>query len=123
MENLRQKLRDFEDEIVKTEQRSREENSLLLKRLEEAEARNEELSQSSLEVSKPLVRQLESLQATYNIKLSGFEKVEEDLTMKLSKCITKSHASCSEHTHTSSVFYTATVAQCVQMVCFYLHVC
>lgn len=84
LENLRQKLRQSEEEVVRTEQRLREENSLLLKRLEEAEARNEELSQSVLEVSKPLVRQLESLQATHSMKISAFEKVEEDLTMQIS---------------------------------------
>lgn len=56
-----------------------------MKRLEEAEARNEELSQSVLEISKPLVRQLESLQATSNLKAATFEKIEEELTAKISK--------------------------------------
>lgn len=58
---------------------------MLLKRLEEAEVRNEELSQSILEVSKPLVRQLESLQATQSLKIATFEKLEEDLTAKISE--------------------------------------
>lgn len=70
---------------MKTTQRHREEKNVLLKRLEEAEARNEELSQSVLEVSKPLVRQLESLQATHSLKIATFEKLEEDLTVKISE--------------------------------------
>lgn len=78
-------MRDAEDEVIKTAQRCREENTVLMKRLEEAEARNEELSQSVLEISKPLVRQLESLQATHNLKTAAFEKVEEELTAKISK--------------------------------------
>lgn len=85
LENFRQKLREAEDEVVKTEQRFREENNILLKRLEEAEARNEELSQSLLEVSKPLVRQLESLQVTHSLKIAAFEKLEENFTVKISK--------------------------------------
>lgn len=85
LENLRQKLRQAEEEVVKKELKFREENNQLLRRLEEAEMRSEELSQSVLEVSKPLVRQLESLQATHSMKVATFEKIEEDLTMKISK--------------------------------------
>lgn len=90
LENFRQKLREAEEEVVKTEHRFREENNVLLKRLEEAEARNEELSQSLLEVSKPLVRQLESLQATHSLKIAAFEKLEDNLTVKISKMISLS---------------------------------
>lgn len=86
LENLRQKLRQTEQEVVKKELKFREENSQLLRRLEDAEMRNEELSHSVLEVSKPLVRQLESLQSTHSIKVAAFEKVEEELTMKISEC-------------------------------------
>lgn len=77
------KLRQSEQEHIKQTQQLRQENAELMHRLEEAEARNEELSQSVLEVSKPLVKQLESLQGTYNMKMATFEKVEQELTLKI----------------------------------------
>lgn len=60
------------------------ENNELLRRLEDAERRNEELAQASMEVSKPLVRQLEALQATYNMKVASFEQTEQTLLIKIS---------------------------------------
>lgn len=38
-----------------------------------------------MEVSKPLVRQLEALQTTHNMKVSSFEKIEQNLLLKMSK--------------------------------------
>ena len=84
LEELRSKMRQLDLDYAKKEQFLRKENNELLRRLEDAEARNEELSQSILEVSKPLVRQLESLQATHTIKISNFEKIEQELTLKIS---------------------------------------
>jgi hypothetical protein len=78
-------LRQLDLDYARKEQVLRNENNELLRRLEDAEARNEELSQSVLEVSKPLVRQLESLQATHTIKVTNFEKIEQELTLKISK--------------------------------------
>ncbi|KAJ3663191.1 hypothetical protein Zmor_007495 [Zophobas morio] len=83
LEELRSKMRQLDLDYAKKEQFLRKENNELLRRLEDAEARNEELSQSILEVSKPLVRQLESLQATHTIKISNFEKIEQELTLKI----------------------------------------
>ncbi|CAH2002990.1 unnamed protein product [Acanthoscelides obtectus] len=85
LEDLRYKLRQSEEEFTKKEQQYREKHGLLLRKLEEAEAKNEELSQTVLEVSKPLVRQLESLQATHSMKMSVFEKLEEELNAKISE--------------------------------------
>nr|XP_023013211.1 TATA element modulatory factor [Leptinotarsa decemlineata]XP_023013212.1 TATA element modulatory factor [Leptinotarsa decemlineata]XP_023013213.1 TATA element modulatory factor [Leptinotarsa decemlineata]XP_023013214.1 TATA element modulatory factor [Leptinotarsa decemlineata] len=95
LEDLRHKLRQSEEVSIKKEEWHREEKNKLLRRLEEAEARNEELSQSVLEVSKPLIRQLESLQATHTMKISGFEKMEEELTMKLNELQAKLQTSIS----------------------------
>ncbi|XP_018578228.1 TATA element modulatory factor-like isoform X3 [Anoplophora glabripennis] len=83
LEDLRYKLQQSAEEYVKKEQKLRQENNELLTRLEEIETRNEELSQSILEMSKPLIRQLESLQATHSMKIAAFEKLEEELTLKI----------------------------------------
>ncbi|CAH1099135.1 unnamed protein product [Psylliodes chrysocephalus] len=95
LEDLRQRLRQYEDENIKNEEKFREDKHKLIRKLEEAEARNEELSQSVLEVSKPLIRQLESLQATHSMKLASFEKIEEELTLKITELQTKLQTSSS----------------------------
>ncbi|KAK9885128.1 hypothetical protein WA026_010641 [Henosepilachna vigintioctopunctata] len=83
LQYLRMKLHEYEFEYLKKEENLRHENNELLKRVENAESRNEELAQSVSEVSKPLVRQLEALQATHNLKINHFEKVELELTSKV----------------------------------------
>lgn len=83
LDNLRLKLHEADQEYLKKEQSLRAENTELLRRLEDAERRNEELAQSVLEVSKPLVRQLETLQSTHNKKVAIFEKTEQSLTGKI----------------------------------------
>lgn len=84
MECLRQKLLDAHQEHLNREKSLKLENNELLTRLEDAERRNEELTQQVLEVSKPLMRQLESLQSTYNSKVSNFEKIEQSQYLKIS---------------------------------------
>lgn len=64
------------------------ENNELLRRLEDAERRSEELAQATVEVNKPLVRQLEALQATYNKKVTNFEQIEQGMQSKISECVT-----------------------------------
>ena len=58
------------------------ENSELLKRLEAAEARSEELSESVSTATKPLLRQLEQLQANLLHKTNSFMKQEKALSDK-----------------------------------------
>lgn len=58
------------------------ENSELLKRLEAAEARSEELSESVSIATKPLLRQLEQLQANLLHKSNSFMKQEKMLSEK-----------------------------------------
>jgi len=45
-----------------------------------------------MEVSKPLVRQLEALQATHNMKLATFEKVEQRMLLKINDVQSKFQA-------------------------------
>lgn len=79
------KVCQADEDYLKREQLLRSENKALLLRLEDAERRNEELTQSVMEVSRPLVRQLESLQAAHNIKAVNFEQAEKGMLVKLSK--------------------------------------
>lgn len=78
-------MRQSDQDMLKKEQNIRAENNELVRRVEDAERRNEELSQSLLEVSKPLVQQIDSLQASHNKKVTNLEKVEQTLSLKLSK--------------------------------------
>lgn len=89
LEDLRGKLRQAEDEYLRKEQISRRENGELLRRLENAERRNEDLTQSGLDVTKPIIRQLEALQATHNAKLVAFEQVEQSLCLKINEMQSK----------------------------------
>lgn len=58
------------------------ENNELLKRLEAAETRSEELSESVSGVTKPLLRQLEQLQTSLLHKTNNFMKQEKILSEK-----------------------------------------
>lgn len=87
LEDLRQKLRNGEQDHLKKEQALRKENANLLRRVEDAEVRNEELAQSVSQATRPLIRQLEALQNTHSMKTSAWESQEHNLTEKLSKLI------------------------------------
>lgn len=87
LEDLRQKLRSGEQDHLKKEQALRKENANLLRRVEDAEVRNEELAQSVSQATRPLIRQLEALQNTLSMKTSTWESQEQNLTEKLSKLI------------------------------------
>ncbi|XP_076680234.1 TATA element modulatory factor isoform X2 [Andrena cerasifolii] len=80
VEELKIKLRESEETHVKKEVFFKHENSELLKRLEAAEARSEELSESVSTATKPLLRQLEQLQANLIHKSHSFVKQEKALS-------------------------------------------
>ncbi|XP_043785186.1 TATA element modulatory factor-like isoform X3 [Apis laboriosa] len=82
VEDLKIKLRESEEMHVKKEEFLKHENSELLKRLEAAEARSEELSESVSMATKPLLRQLEQLQANLLHKSNTFMKQEKTLSEK-----------------------------------------
>lgn len=85
LDDFRTKLSESEKEFVKREEKLRQENFELMCRLEEIETRNEELSHAVLEASKPLLLQIESLQASYEKKLATLGKVEQSLMKNISK--------------------------------------
>lgn len=68
--------------LYRKEEFLKHENSELLKRLEAAEARSEELSESVSMATKPLLRQLEQLQANLLHKSNSFMKQEKTLSEK-----------------------------------------
>ncbi|XP_076161180.1 TATA element modulatory factor isoform X4 [Ptiloglossa arizonensis] len=82
VEELKVKLRESEETCVKKEKFHKYENSQLLERLEAAEARSEELSQLVSMATKPLLRQLEQLQANLTHKSNSFMKQEKVLSGK-----------------------------------------
>ncbi|XP_015439030.1 PREDICTED: TATA element modulatory factor isoform X2 [Dufourea novaeangliae] len=82
VEELKIKLRESEEMRVKKEEFLKHENGQLLKRLEAAEARSEDLSESVTMATKPLLRQLEQLQANLSHKCSNFMKQEKALSEK-----------------------------------------
>ncbi|XP_014477317.1 PREDICTED: TATA element modulatory factor isoform X2 [Dinoponera quadriceps] len=85
VEDLKLKYRQAEEAHVKRVSREeflKHENSELLKRLEAAEARSEELSESVSVATKPLLRQLEQLQANLLHKSNSFMKQEKVLSDK-----------------------------------------
>lgn len=82
VEDLKLKYRQAEEAHVKREEFLKHENSELLKRLEAAEARSEELSESVSVATKPLLRQLEQLQANLLHKSNSFMKQEKILSEK-----------------------------------------
>ncbi|XP_036286463.1 TATA element modulatory factor isoform X2 [Pipistrellus kuhlii] len=69
-------------EKVQEETRQQQE-ALAIQRLQEAENRNQELSQSVSSTTRPLLRQIENLQATLGSQTSSWEKLEKNLSDRL----------------------------------------
>lgn len=90
LDDLRQKLRNSELQYLKKEQMLKKENTLLIRKLEDAEAKNEELAQSVSIATRPLIRQLESLQTTHSLKQSTWESQEQSLIQLLSNLVSLS---------------------------------
>lgn len=80
---LREKLRISEAGMTMREQKLREENSELLRRLEESEIRAENLTQEVSLTTIPLMRQLESLQSTLTMRTNNWDKQEKEFLTKL----------------------------------------
>lgn len=62
-----------------------EEIEYLQKKNSEAEQRNEELTSSLGNATRPVLRQLESLQASYNTHSHNWDQAERQLTERLGK--------------------------------------
>ncbi len=57
----------------------------LSQRLQEAETRNQELSQSVTSATRPLLRQIENLQASLGGQTASWEKLEKNISDRLGK--------------------------------------
>ncbi|KAK2498383.1 hypothetical protein MC885_006249, partial [Smutsia gigantea] len=81
--DLRLALQRAEQAAARKEDYLRHEISELQQRLQEAENRNQELSQSVSSTTRPLLRQIENLQATLGSQTSSWEKLEKNLSERL----------------------------------------
>ncbi|XP_016098069.1 TATA element modulatory factor-like isoform X1 [Sinocyclocheilus grahami] len=81
--DLRLALQRAEQQHAKKEDYLREEISELQQRLQEAETRNQELSQSVTSATRPLLRQIENLQATLGAQTASWEKLEKNISDRL----------------------------------------
>nr|KAF6476603.1 TATA element modulatory factor 1 [Rousettus aegyptiacus] len=83
VQDLRLALQRAEQAAARKEDYLRHEISELQQRLQEAENRNQELSQSVSSTTRPLLRQIENLQATLGSQTSSWEKLEKTLSDRL----------------------------------------
>nr|XP_028575268.1 TATA element modulatory factor [Podarcis muralis] len=81
--DLRVALQRAEQQTGRKEDYLRQEISELQQRLQEAETRNQELSQSVTSATRPLLRQIENLQATLGAQTLSWEKLEKNLSDRL----------------------------------------
>ncbi|XP_043108351.1 TATA element modulatory factor [Puntigrus tetrazona] len=87
--DLRLALQRGEQQQAKKEDYLREEISELQQRLQEAETRNQELSQSVTSATRPLLRQIENLQATLGAQTASWEKLEKNISDRLAEAQTQ----------------------------------
>ncbi|XP_022093565.1 TATA element modulatory factor-like isoform X2 [Acanthaster planci] len=83
--DLQMSLSRQEQQHARKEGHLRQEISDLQMRLQEAEARNQELSQSVSAATRPLLRQIENLNTTFNAQSGNWEQVERSLTERLAE--------------------------------------
>lgn len=81
--DLRVALQRAEQQQARKEDYLREEISELQQRLQEAETRNQELSQSVTSATRPLLRQIENLQASLGGQTASWEKLEKSISDRL----------------------------------------
>ncbi|XP_067854980.1 TATA element modulatory factor isoform X2 [Heptranchias perlo] len=81
--DLRLGLQRAEQHQARKEDYLRQEIGELQQRLQEADNRNQELSQSVTSASRPLLRQIENLQATLVAQSTSWEKLEKNLSNRL----------------------------------------
>ncbi|XP_020488781.1 TATA element modulatory factor [Labrus bergylta] len=81
--DLRVALQRAEQQQARKEDYLREEITELQQRLQEAETRNQELSQSVTSATRPLLRQIENLQASLGGQTASWEKLEKSISDRL----------------------------------------
>uniref|UniRef100_A0A3Q3IW91 TATA element modulatory factor 1 TATA binding domain-containing protein n=1 Tax=Monopterus albus TaxID=43700 RepID=A0A3Q3IW91_MONAL len=87
--DLRLALQRAEQQQARKEDYLREEISELQQRLQEAESRNQELSQSVTSATRPLLRQIENLQASLGGQTASWEKLERNISDRLADAQTQ----------------------------------
>ncbi|XP_075690130.1 TATA element modulatory factor [Rhinoderma darwinii] len=83
--DLRLALQRAEQQAARKEDYLRQEIAEFQQRLQEDEARNQELSQSVTSATRPLLRQIENLQATLAAQTASWEKLEKNLSDRLTE--------------------------------------
>ncbi|OCT85945.1 hypothetical protein XELAEV_18024114mg [Xenopus laevis] len=83
--DLRLALQRAEQQSARKEDYLRQEIAELQQRLQEGETRNQELSQSVTSATRPLLRQIENLQASLAAQTSSWEKLEKNLSDRLTE--------------------------------------
>ncbi|KAM5148365.1 TATA element modulatory factor [Mantella aurantiaca] len=83
--DLRIALQRAEQQAARKEDYLRQEIAELQQRLQEGEARNQELSHSVTSATRPLLRQIENLQATLAAQTASWEKLEKNLSDRLAE--------------------------------------
>ncbi|KAM4722207.1 TATA element modulatory factor isoform 2-T2 [Rhinophrynus dorsalis] len=83
--DLRLALQRAEQQAARKEDYLRQEIAELQQRLQEGETRNQDLSQSVTSATRPLLRQIENLQATLAAQTSSWEKLEKNLSDRLTE--------------------------------------
>ncbi|XP_068598567.1 TATA element modulatory factor isoform X2 [Brachionichthys hirsutus] len=81
--DLRLALQRAEQQQARKEDYLREEINERQQRLQEAETRNQELSQSVTSATRPLLRQIENLQASLGGQTASWEKLEKNISDRL----------------------------------------
>lgn len=89
--DLRLALQRAEQQQARKEDYLREEISELQQRLQEAETRNQELSQSVTSATRPLLRQIENLQASLGGQTASWEKLEKNISDRLVDALSLIH--------------------------------
>lgn len=85
IEDLQLSMTRMEKEHGRREDSLRQEVSDLQQRLQEAEERNQELTQSVSTATRPLLRQIENIQSTFAIQSTNFERIERNLSDRLAE--------------------------------------
>jgi chromosome segregation ATPase len=80
---LKRALNRAEQQVNWREEQLRSEISDLHKRLQESESRNQDLSNTISDATRPLLRQIEHLQSAHSSQASNWEKIEANLTQRL----------------------------------------
>lgn len=90
---LQEALTQCEGQANRKERQLRADNAELQQRVAEAEARAEEMSGAVSAATRPLLRQMENLQATHSSQQASWESLEASLTQRLNETLTSAAAS------------------------------